>query len=396
MPSNVEEIKSPPLALHSDARVSPPRFYRPELDVLRFMAFFMVLLAHTMPGKMPLYEMWSASPLVRLTLDRIRATSAFGLPLFFCLSAYLIASLLLRERDYTGTISLKGFYIRRVLRIWPLYLVALIAGFIPGYADHAQRNAAFLSFLFLAGNWYCGIYDFPLNPIAPLWSISVEEQFYLFIPLLAKRGGRRTLGIVAAVLFALLPVSLGVLVYRHAPDYAVWTNSFVQFSSFATGLALAIWLHWRSHQISSRRSQVLIGLAGCALLGGASLAKPAEGPAVNWLLLVVGYSAISLGAAICIYAFIAQPWRPPFVLVYLGKISYGLYVVHPWAVGIAKIVTSELFPAAAAGSILYTANIVFFSFLVAVLMASLSYYVLESPFLRLKDRFALVHSRPVS
>jgi peptidoglycan/LPS O-acetylase OafA/YrhL len=388
MPANLVEAPS--------SSISTTRFYRPELDVLRFAAFFMVLLSHTMPNGLALYGTWSSSPVVRFALDRVRATSIYGLPLFFCLSAYLIASLLLRERDLTGTICLRDFYVRRVLRIWPLYLVALLAGFIPGYADHAQRNAAFLSFLFLAGNWYCTIYNYPLNPIAPLWSISVEEQFYLFIPVLAKRGGARMLGIAAGVLFLLCPVALAVLVYWHAPDYAVWSNSFVQFSSFATGLALAVWLHCRPHRITSRGSQVLIGIAGAALLGGASLTNTIPGPATNWPTLVAGYAAVSLGAAICIYAFVAKPWSPPRVLIYFGKVSYGLYVFHPWAVGIAKIISAELFPGATAGSVVSSMSIIGFSFVVVLLMASTSYYILESPFLRLKDRFAIVHSRPVN
>jgi peptidoglycan/LPS O-acetylase OafA/YrhL len=381
--------------LRPEARTGLARFYRPELDVLRFIAFFMVLLSHTMPGHLALYDSWSRFPMMRFALDRLRATGVYGLPLFFCLSAYLIASLLLRERDLTGAISLKDFYIRRVLRIWPLYLVALIAGFIPGYADHAQRNAAFLSFLFLAGNWYCGIYDFPRNPIAPLWSISVEEQFYLFIPLLAKRGGARLLNIAAAILGALGPVALGVLVYFRAPDYAVWTNSFVQFGSFATGLALAVRLHRSPPLGCSRRRQVMIGLTGGALLLGASLTHVVPATATNWPMLMTGYSAVSVGAAVCIYSFVARPWKPPAVLVYFGKISYGLYVFHPWAVGGAKLVAGAVIPAAASDSLLYSANLIACSFLAAVAMASVSYAVLESPFLRLKDRFARVQSRPV-
>jgi peptidoglycan/LPS O-acetylase OafA/YrhL len=376
--------------------ISTTRFYRPELDVLRFAAFFMVLLSHTMPNGLAFYEGWSRSAVVRFALDRMRVISAYGLPLFFCLSAYLIASLLLRERELAGTICLKDFYIRRVLRIWPLYLAALLAGFIPGYADHAQRNAAFLWFLFLAGNWYCTIYNYPLNPIAPLWSISVEEQFYLFIPVLAKRGGARMLGIAAGVLFVLCPVALAVLVYWHAPDYAVWSNSFVQFSSFATGLALAVWLHLRPQRIGSRGLQALIGAAGVMLLAGASLSDPGPGPATNWPMLAAGYTAVSVGAAICIYAFLVRPWSPPRILVYFGKVSFGLYVFHPWAVGIAKILTAEVLPTAAVGSMAYSISIIGFSFIAAVLMASVSYYVLESPFLRLKDRFAVVQSRPVN
>ena len=224
----------------------------------------------------------------------------------------------------------------------------------------------------------------------------MEEQFYLFIPVLAKRGGARMLGIAAGVLFVLCPVALAVLVYWHALDYAVWSNSFVQFSSFATGLALAVWLHLRPQRRASRGLQVLIGAGGVALLAGASLTNMVPGPATNWPVLSAGYAAVSVGAAVCIYAFVVRPWSPPRVLVYFGKVSYGLYVFHPWAVGIAKIVTAGVLPGAAVGSMGYSISIIGFSFVTALMMASGSYYILESPFLRLKDRFAVVRSRPVN
>jgi len=194
--------------MNSSARNSD-HFYRPELDVLRFIAFFLVLILHTSPPLLDSYKAWYASPSVRLVLYRLFSAGGFGLSIFFCLSAYLIATLLLRERSRTGDINLKAFYIRRILRIWPLYFAALFAGFLRSYTGHLQHYPlAFLFYIFLAGNWYCAIYGFPLNPILPLWSISVEEQFYLFIPLSAKRGGHRMLVIVASLLFIFFLICL--------------------------------------------------------------------------------------------------------------------------------------------------------------------------------------------
>jgi peptidoglycan/LPS O-acetylase OafA/YrhL len=374
-------------------------FYRPELDVLRFIAFFLVLILHTSPPLLVSYTAWSASPSVRLVFYRLFSSAGFGLSIFFCLSAYLIATLLLRERSRTGDISLKAFYIRRILRIWPLYFAALLAGFLRSYTGHLQHYPlAFLFYVFLAGNWYCAIYGFPLNPILPLWSISVEEQFYLFIPLSAKRGGHRMLVIVAAVLVIFFLICLAVLVHLHAvKDDAVWTNSFVQFSAFASGLLLAVWLHLSPRPKSSLGMQVSLGSAAAALLVGASLIFHIRdhAPATSWVSLALGYIAVSVGCAMCIYVFLIRPWKPFPFLIYLGKISYGLYVFHSWAIGIAKVILLRFFPSIEIDSVPYFACLLTLSFLGTLFMASLSYRYLESPFLRLKDRFAIVHSRPV-
>ena len=89
-------------------------FYRPELDLLRFVAFLLVFLSH---------GLWADLSPVTLAISKAGVS---GLALFFLLSSYLITELLLREHASTGTVHLKAFYLRRVLRIWPLYLLALL------------------------------------------------------------------------------------------------------------------------------------------------------------------------------------------------------------------------------------------------------------------------------
>ena len=104
------------------------RFYQPELDGLRFYAFLGVFIYHTLPSQalfyrrlhLPLPELWAA----------IAKSGASGVDLFFALSAFLITSLLLRERQETGNISLRLFYLRRILRIWPLYFAVLALGIV--------------------------------------------------------------------------------------------------------------------------------------------------------------------------------------------------------------------------------------------------------------------------
>lgn len=140
------------------------------------------------------------------------ASGAFGMCIFFLLSAYLITELLIRERDATGSIHLRAFYTRRILRIWPLYFGVVFAGYfigllIPRYALSGTWVAAFV---FLAANWYTGRVGYAPSTVGVLWSISLEEQFYLLWPSIAKFGGIRALTIGSLIT---IPLGYAVLFY---------------------------------------------------------------------------------------------------------------------------------------------------------------------------------------
>jgi peptidoglycan/LPS O-acetylase OafA/YrhL len=245
------------------------------------------------------------------------------------------------------------------------------------------------------GSWYCAAFSTPSNPIAPLWSVSVEEQFYLFIPFVAKRGGRKGLAAIAAVLYMLALYVLSLLVDRHATKDAIWFNTFVQFSAFAAGLLLAASLQ-KQEAISSRAVQLSIAAGAVALLLSGSVIFNIKGfTASTWINLAAGYTVVGLGSALCIFAFIARPWSPPNFLLYLGKISYGLYVFHAWCVSLSERAASRILVSASHDSIAYVSTRIAISLILCVIMAGLSYRFLESRFLRLKDRFAQVPSRPV-
>jgi peptidoglycan/LPS O-acetylase OafA/YrhL len=97
------------------------RYYRPELDCLRFFAFFAVFTFHS-PGGDAAYFSARHIPLAALVAS-VTSAGRFGVDLFFLLSAYLITELLLREQNLFGRLDLRSFYVRRILRIWPLYFL---------------------------------------------------------------------------------------------------------------------------------------------------------------------------------------------------------------------------------------------------------------------------------
>src|ERR1700712_1297411 len=137
-------------------------FYRPQLDVVRFLAFLAVFGHHVFPrtGAHNAFLEMSANAM------------AFGLSLFFVLSAYLITLLLIREGDQTGSIHLMKFYTRRMLRIWPLYLLGISIGILRAllHGVFQQQKTWFIAALLLSGNL---IYPGTIL-MSHLWSISIE------------------------------------------------------------------------------------------------------------------------------------------------------------------------------------------------------------------------------
>lgn len=175
---------------------APTKIWWTELDGLRALAFFLVFYSHTTglfcrqsPGHSPLLIFLS-------TVDqKFLQWGWMGVDLFFVMSAFLITSLLLSERKRCQSVSLKNFLTRRVLRIWPLYFVYLTAAFffispfvlslqakvgIPLSAEQLHSNQSFWSafFVFL-GNYAIMFQGELVGVINPLWSLCIEEQFYL-------------------------------------------------------------------------------------------------------------------------------------------------------------------------------------------------------------------------
>jgi peptidoglycan/LPS O-acetylase OafA/YrhL len=154
--ASLERPNQPVPVRKSDLVVAPNRrFYRPELDLLRFFAFLSVFLHHGLPGFELSHHTGGLASLFRLEA-LVKEACSFGVCLFFLLSAFLITELLERERAHTGSIEVRSFYVRRILRIWPLYFSFLLVGvvlgcFIPSYRMEAGR---ILAFLLLSGNWY--------------------------------------------------------------------------------------------------------------------------------------------------------------------------------------------------------------------------------------------------
>jgi peptidoglycan/LPS O-acetylase OafA/YrhL len=373
------------------------RYYKPELDVLRLCAFLLVFFVHRLdlaPIDQEKYY-WG---------HHISLVGNYGVPLFFFLSAFLITELLNKEQQEFGSISVKSFYIRRILRIWPLYFVfffgmVLLTSTTSVFGKTIPIDAQ-LAFTFFSGNWYITFYKWQSYCINPLWSVSVEEQLYILLPLVIFFTGKR--GLKFFSFFALLLAYAVIAYYAQNPVKGFsgqWTNSFVQFQFFAAGILVSVYLKgWQPKWNFAIR--ILLFLSGffCWLIASIVCEVNADAPHLatmvqsisGWLLILVG--------VICFFLSLygAPAKYMPKTLVYLGRISYGMYVVHITMLWIIfSILKNELAAFSEKIGLYEWKNEVgvLIALMATITFATLSYKFFEKPFLKLKKRFTLIPSR---
>jgi peptidoglycan/LPS O-acetylase OafA/YrhL len=357
------------------------RYYRPELDVLRFFAFLLVFLSHTVPGDT---AFWARTPFSGATANVIvglAAGGAFGVDLFFALSSFLITTLLLREREAGGTVDVTAFYMRRILRIWPLYFVfLLVVTPLMGYVlpDESMPLKYIGAFLLLAGNWACVLWGYPHSVAGPLWSVSMEEQFYLVWPWILRRWAANLLA-VALVLVAVSFVARIYLVMQGAVHPQIWCNTLARLDPIACGALLAVIIRRKEISLSgvTRAALLLFGIAVLTLAG-----RYGDFTGTRSLIM---FPAVTVACVALILATLGLPAVRP--LVYLGRISYGLYVFHLTFVMLFDVSATHD-PADRVVRIVLT-------LVATIAAAAVSYHLLERPFLRRKEQFAHVQSRPV-
>jgi peptidoglycan/LPS O-acetylase OafA/YrhL len=377
--------------------VTPNRYFKPELDILRLCAFLFVFFTHRLDLAPidPAHHYWGY---------HLSLIGVFGVPLFFFLSAFLITELLCKEQEQSGKISVKSFYIRRILRIWPLYFTFFFGMVvITQFTDKFGHISApvQLSFSLFSGNWYITFNDWlPCYPINPLWSISVEEQLYILLPLVIFYTGKRGLKLFSFL--ALLAAYATVTYYAQKPTNGFngeWTNSFVQFQFFALGILLSVYLKgWQPRwPVVTRIGLFLAGLV-CWLFASMVCGVHADAPHLSSVRQAIGgWLSILAGVILFFLSLYGSPAKKmPALLVYLGRISYGMYVFHItifWLV--YQIFKDELASFSTLIGLYKWKNEIGFviAFLVTVIISLLSYTFFEKPFLRLKKRFTIIPSR---
>ena len=367
------------------------RIYFPGLDALRFIAALSVLVQHL--GQYEIQFGLGAPG----WFHRLFLTGYDGVVLFFVLSGFLITYLLLSEQDRTGRLDIRRFYIRRILRIWPLYFLLIAAALVvyvafgrdtPGWSQ-PHHAGVFILYAALLAN-VAETFGRPALGISQTWSIAVEEQFYLVWPLALRTAGGRLLTFTAAVVVVKL-VALGVLLHTLGSTSRVTLLAHqLAFESIAIGAFGAVLLFRGARVLRLLYHPVgqLATVAGFVAViytfDDAMIRSPTFGTASISLVFL----AVILNVG-CNEGSLLRLGNP--VLDYLGRISYGIYMFHPlviygivysvWRLGWDPVhhvaLQGALYAAAAGGTIG---------------IAALSYRYFETPFLRLKKRFAHVES----
>lgn len=391
--NTLEEVESTSLAGKQPAI---GRFYRPELDAVRFLAFFLVFLCHNLPGSPTPRIDRLLGPFARAFYASTNAC-AFGVSLFFTLSAFLICELLLRERSATATVSVKKFYARRILRIWPLYYLGLALGAIFALSPLGNRSDLIEMswFVIFMGAWQSAVHGWLDNPVFVLWSVSVEEQFYLFAPWIVKYLNRKLLFGLCIALFLTSNLWIYHLGTQGANQDRIWPDSIAQFQCFAAGILLCLVLNGRIPRLANWQRMVL--LAGSAACWTYACYRPREfgsgvdSQSLSWPYFG-SYLLADCGSIMILVAFLGMnPKLLPRWAVSLGRISFGLYVFHEFAHELISEALQKIAPIHFPMSIFGKCA----TLGLTVLMAALSYRYFETPFLKLKKRCAVIESGPI-
>jgi peptidoglycan/LPS O-acetylase OafA/YrhL len=325
---------------------------------------------------------------------------AFGIPrdgflgvdLFFVLSGFLITSILLGEQASLGRISLSRFYVRRALRLVPALLVflvvSLIAHLVVAGARHELATALVLDQLrdcavaaFYVSNFVLaggGVDALPTG-LAHLWSLAAEEQFYLLWPILLVCGlarHRRWAGIVLIAAIAFVVVRQFQLVLSGVPGDRLDFGPDTRSGSILVGCLFAV---VRANASGARRlaSVTRVGLPFALLLSFVILFADLGRALYVGPLTLFAFCAGVVIVAVLDEGCAVRRWLSPRPLVYLGRLSYSLYLWHLLiftALGVALVGANG-----AAGAPRATAAVA-----ASLVAAALSYHLVEIPFLRRK------------
>lgn len=359
------------------ASAAPAYGYIPGLDGLRAGAVLLVLVAH-------------------LGFNRM-IPGGFGVTLFFFISGMLITRLLLAEHEAKGKIGIGDFYARRVFRLYPALLAAIALGTLAFNADGGITTwGKIASALFYYANYY-GIYIHfgqgrdGFDPFSILWSLSIEEQYYLFFPLLcavlAPDRRRFSLALGLGVLAVLLWRS--GLHFTGASSDRIYMGTDTRIDSILYGAWLTLILANDKQQRWLRFSSRKLVQAACLLVLLACFLIRDDHFRDTLRYSLQGLALMPLITAIC-FTRALQPLtatlesRPARKL---GAWSYSLYLYHPVAIVLSEILWGPGSLGVERIGLQHYLGFVLTTLVLTFVLATASYYGLEQPFMHLRKRF---------
>jgi peptidoglycan/LPS O-acetylase OafA/YrhL len=360
-----------------------PPIYLYGLNGIRAMAAVAVVVSHTTVQ----LDLFNLDSHVFGTQDNGNPKSldlaGYGVSMFFVLSGFLITYLLAIEKE-KGIISITKFYGRRILRIWPLYYAYMLLCFFVYYFFHLEVNTTSVWFyIFYAAN-IPFIFGNELLFLGHFWSLAVEEQFYMFWPLLNKLNVQKLIKYSISIIFLMIGVKTAF--------HFLYPNSKIELIIHVTRFhcmimgGVAALLFKRQNKLFLRISTNNLTQFTCWLC--------------LFMVLINRFHIISfldneILSVVTIFIIIGQVTKTSFISLenklfdFLGKNSYGIYVIHPLVIFLFSKV--YLHP-----SSLETLNylaVYLGVLLITIFVSYLSYKYFETPFLKLKkQKFTVVKS----
>lgn len=386
------------------------KVYFKNLDGIRFFAALFVLLQHSF-GFRRGYT--AGNPF----LDKcFEYTGILGVNLFFILSGFLISYLLLMEKDSTSTVSYRNFYIRRILRIWPLYLgYGLILTFFSprisellGLGNNTDFPLMMLNLLFLflfSVNMQIAFLGDNKGIFEISWSVCVEEQFYLVWPVLINNFRKKLPGLLVAMFVISILSRLLFCIYLPAhypvrwPYDVAWDANYLlifdKLDLFGGGLIIALIYYNRAkHEAVLRKwfhPAIQAVMVTLALLYTLNFIRPSGSLFLVFTdhyvcVLLYGYTLL----AAVMDNSILRLEKP--LLRTLGRVSFGIYLFHTAVCQIVLVAFRKLIRHPES-HLIYDLLYPLMCLVMTCVIAYLSYELYEKRFLKLKNRFAVVKTR---
>lgn len=359
-----------------NSTVNTKRVHFLGINFLRFLSAFALILYHCTLGLQKGVDTFWKMALHNLYI---------GVDLFFIISGFLITYLLIVEKQETGKISFKKFYIRRSLRILPLYYLIILLAYYLFHNTHPETD--FVSHLFFFGNFSLITNNsWTITPLNPLWSICIEEHFYLVVPLLVSLVPTKKLHYM---FISIIMLSIGFRAYTFYFDNGHWMTLYMHTLSrcdvIAIGGILAHQLYFGKQIVRCKRIWLFVAIVMLLVI----MSSIDYGDYTTLFNATLKKYIFVIPMAIIFAAFILSKSESDGfskiknnkVFDYFGKISYGLYMYHSivilYVVKISFLKDSD-------------SLIIIAVTILTLLISALSYELFEMKFLKLKKSFVVI------
>ncbi|MFT5777423.1 MAG: peptidoglycan/LPS O-acetylase OafA/YrhL [Crocinitomicaceae bacterium] len=355
--------------------------YFRRLDSLRFIAFFLVFWAHLFNTFN--FDAITDSANLKTFFHALVNTGGMGVHLFFVLSGFLITYLLIREHKTNGKIHVGKFYIRRILRIWPLYYLVFLSGIfiLPYLFNSFYFDGSIAKNLLMLNNFDVLESSNRINMVIG-WSVAIEEQFYVFWPICFLLLFKRKLLLLFCCIACIL--SMFFIVFSEGITYF---HTFANINYLMIGCIGAILYTNYKDYISSRLMNRSLFVANIVIIV-IVLIVIGMYPSIHLIALVLPVNYLLL----ILYLVDAESGGKPSLISRLGKYTYGMYMYHAIFLILTRIIFDKL-------QLYYELDILLLTLVgiislsITILVSVLSYKYFEKPFLLLKNKFTIVKTR---